>query len=54
MLNNQSAINFADFGESTLMLLDWHLEGDDEDGYSILTDIGQFGTVTFEIVTVRA
>jgi serine/threonine protein kinase len=51
LLDDQLAINFADFGESTLMPLDWDLKGDDEDGYSILTDIGQFGTVMFEIVT---
>lgn len=30
---------------------DWDLDGDDDDGYSILTDLGQFGTVMFEIVT---
>ncbi|EXJ88300.1 hypothetical protein A1O1_05230 [Capronia coronata CBS 617.96] len=33
------------------MPLEWNLQGDDGDGYSILTDLGQFGAVKFEIVT---
>ncbi|KIW36770.1 uncharacterized protein PV06_11059 [Exophiala oligosperma] len=51
LLDDQLAIRFSDFGESTLMPLDWDLDGDDDDGYSILTDLGQFGAVMFEIVT---
>ncbi|OAL40481.1 hypothetical protein AYO20_00217 [Fonsecaea nubica] len=51
LVDDQLAIKFTDFGESTLMPLHWDLQGDDGDGYSILTDIGQFGAIMFEIVT---
>jgi serine/threonine protein kinase len=51
LLDNDLAVKFADFGESTLMPLDWSLDGSDDLGCSILTDIGQFGAVIFEIVT---
>lgn len=51
LLDDDLTVKFADFAESTLMPLDWNLEGPDDLGYSILTDIGQFGAVMFEIVT---
>lgn len=51
LLDDDLAVKFADFGESTLMPLDWSLDGPDDLGCSILTDIGQFGAVMFEIVT---
>ncbi|OAG43174.1 hypothetical protein AYO21_02460 [Fonsecaea monophora] len=51
LVDDQLAIKFTDFGKSTLMPLHWDLQGDDGDGYSILTDIGQFGVIMFEIVT---
>ncbi|KAF7511161.1 hypothetical protein GJ744_005058 [Endocarpon pusillum] len=51
LLDDDLAVKFADFGESTLMPRDWNLDGSDDLGYSILTDIGQFGAVMFEIVT---
>ena len=51
LLDDEFDVKFADFGESTLMPLDWDLDGPDDLGYSILTDIGQFGAVMFEIVT---
>ncbi|KIW81866.1 hypothetical protein Z517_04892 [Fonsecaea pedrosoi CBS 271.37] len=51
LVDDQLTIKFTDFGESTLMPLHWDLQGDDGDGYSILTDIGQFGAIMFEIVT---
>lgn len=35
------------------MPLDWDLRGSDELGYSIFTDIGQFGAVMFEVLTGR-
>ncbi|EEQ35469.1 conserved hypothetical protein [Microsporum canis CBS 113480] len=41
----------CDFGESVMMPLDWDLNGSDDLGFSIMTDIGQFGAVMFEIVT---
>lgn len=34
-----------------MMPPDWDLNGSDEFGFSIATDIGQFGAVMFEIVT---
>ncbi|EXJ78092.1 hypothetical protein A1O3_09253 [Capronia epimyces CBS 606.96] len=33
------------------MPLDWDLNGCDNDGYSVMTDLGQFGAVMFEMVT---
>ncbi|EHY59562.1 hypothetical protein HRR83_001161 [Exophiala dermatitidis] len=51
LLDDQLAIKFVDFGESTLMPLDWDLNGPDEDGYSIQTDLEQLGSVMYEVVT---
>ncbi|KIV84238.1 hypothetical protein PV11_00029 [Exophiala sideris] len=51
LLDEKLAIHFVDFGESTLMPLEWDLNGCDSDGYSVMTDLGQFGAVMFEIVT---
>lgn len=53
LLDDQLFIKLGDFGESSLMPLDWDLAGDD-DGYSILTDLGQFGALMFEVVTGRS
>lgn len=50
LLDDDLDLKFADFGNSTLIPLDWDLCGGDDLGYSILTDIGQFGAVMFEIV----
>ncbi|KIW35975.1 uncharacterized protein PV06_11721 [Exophiala oligosperma] len=44
-------IRLIDFSESSLMHLEWDLKGCDKYGFSILTDIGQFGAVMFEIIT---
>ncbi|KAH0844306.1 hypothetical protein FOPE_09833 [Fonsecaea pedrosoi] len=51
VLDSDSNVKFVDFSESTLMPLDWDLEGTDALGYSILSDIGQLGAVMFQIVT---
>lgn len=51
VLDEQLNIKFIDFSESTLMPLDWNLSGSDVDGFSIMTDIGQFGAVMFELIT---
>ncbi|OCT48536.1 hypothetical protein CLCR_04240 [Cladophialophora carrionii] len=51
LLDATRAVRFCDFGESTLMPLDWDLEGADELGFSVLTDIGQFGAAMYEVVT---
>ena len=51
LLDDDLAIKFADFGNSTLMPLEWDLDGCDDLGFSISTDIGQFGAVMLEIVT---
>ena len=53
LLDDTLAIKFCDFGESTLMPLEWDLYGTDELGYSILTDIGQFGAVMYEVIPGR-
>lgn len=44
-------IKFCDFGESKIIPLDWDLNGSDDLGFSIMTDLGQFGAVIFEIIT---
>ncbi|OAL32584.1 hypothetical protein AYO20_07894 [Fonsecaea nubica] len=44
-------IKLVDFSESTLMPLDWDLDGRDANGFSIWTDIGQFGAVMFDMTT---
>ncbi|EXJ86351.1 serine/threonine protein kinase [Capronia epimyces CBS 606.96] len=51
VLDSALNVKFIDFSESTLMPLDWNLEGTDSLGYSILSDIGQLGAVMFQIVT---
>lgn len=51
VLDDESNVKFIDFSESTLMPLDWDLEGPDHLGYSILSDIGQLGAVMFQLVT---
>lgn len=44
-------VKYVDFSESSLMPLDWDLEGCDTGGYSIQTDIGQFGAAMFYLIT---
>lgn len=51
LLDDAFTVKFCDFGESTLMPLDWDLEGPDELGFSILTDLGQFGTAMYQVIT---
>lgn len=51
LLDATWAVKFCDFSESTLMPLDWDLSGTDDLGFSVLTDIGQFGAVMYEIIT---
>jgi serine/threonine protein kinase len=46
-----SHVKICDFGGSTMMPLDWDLEGTDDIGYSVGTDIGEFGTAMYEVVT---
>ena len=53
VFDDQMAIKLVDFSESTLMPLDWDLDGCDNCGFSILTDIGQFGAVMFELIMGR-
>ncbi|KIW76719.1 hypothetical protein Z517_09163 [Fonsecaea pedrosoi CBS 271.37] len=53
LLNDTLDVKFCDFGESTLMPLEWDLSGTDELGYSILNDIGQFGAVMYQVITGR-
>ena len=51
VFDEQLNIKFIDFSESTLMPLDWNLSGFDVFGYLIMTDIGQFGAMMFELIT---
>ncbi|OAL30139.1 hypothetical protein AYO20_08855 [Fonsecaea nubica] len=53
LLNHTLDVKFCDFGESTLMPLEWDLSGTDELGYSILNDIGQYGAVMYQVITGR-
>lgn len=45
------SIKLVDFSESSLMPLDWDLDGCDGSGFSIWTDLGQFGAVMFDMIT---
>ncbi|KIV92570.1 hypothetical protein B0A52_05617 [Exophiala mesophila] len=49
--DSHKTIRLIDFSESTLMPLDWDLEGHDDAGFSTYTDIGQFGATMFEMIT---
>ncbi|KIV81294.1 hypothetical protein, variant [Exophiala sideris] len=51
LIDNDQSIYITDFGESSLMPLDWHMKDPNADGESVMTDIGHFGTVMFEVVT---
>lgn len=51
LLDDTLAVKFCDFGESALMPLDWDVNGTDEFGFSFCTDIAQFGTAMYEIIT---
>lgn len=51
LLDENLSVKFADFGESSLMSLDWDMNEPDEDGESVSTDIGKFGAVMYEILT---
>lgn len=51
LLDDDLSIKFTDFGESSLMPLDWNMKEPNEDGESASTDIGNFGAVMFEIIT---
>ena len=52
MVDDQTGkLKLIDFSNSTLMPLDWNLEGGDHDGYTILTDIGQLGVAMFDMIT---
>ncbi|KAL3480478.1 hypothetical protein BJX99DRAFT_254468 [Aspergillus californicus] len=51
LVTDELCVKFSDFGESVMMPLDWDLSGSDEFGFSIMTDIGQFVAVMFEITT---
>lgn len=51
LLDSDLSIKFCDFTESTIMPLDVDMEDVDDNGYSIQTDIGQLGTIFYEVVT---
>ena len=51
LIDNSQSIYITDFGESSLMPLDWNMKDPNADGESVMTDIGHFGTVMFEVIT---
>lgn len=51
LLESDLSIKFCDFTESTIMPPDTNMETDDDNGYSIQTDIGQLGKVIYEVIT---
>lgn len=51
LLDSDLSIKFCDFTESTIMSPDTNMETDDDNGYSIHTDIGQLGKVFYEVIT---
>lgn len=53
LLDSDLSIKFCDFTESTIMPLDTNMETDDDNRYSIYTDIGQLGKVFYEVITRR-
>ncbi|KAL4910273.1 hypothetical protein BDW74DRAFT_173729 [Aspergillus multicolor] len=51
LLDSDLSIKFCDFTESTIMPPGADMETDDDNGYSIHTDIGQLGKVIYEVVS---
>lgn len=51
LVDDDLSVKFTDFGDSTLMPLDWDMQEPDEYGKSASTDVGNFGAVMFEIIT---
>ena len=45
------SIKFSDFTESSLLELACDMQATEDNGYSIYTDIGQFGAVMYEVIT---
>ncbi|KXL49035.1 hypothetical protein M433DRAFT_477584 [Acidomyces richmondensis BFW] len=45
------SVKFSDFSESTILPLHTNMQTADDSGYSIYTDIGQLGSVMFEVIT---
>ncbi|OAP60799.1 hypothetical protein AYL99_05801 [Fonsecaea erecta] len=45
------SVKFSDFTESSLLPLDCDMETVDDNGYSMQTDIGQFGALMYEVST---
>lgn len=53
LLDSDLSIKFCDFTESTIMPPDTNMETDDDNRYSIHTDIGQLGKVFYKVITGR-
>ncbi|MCJ1386618.1 hypothetical protein MMC17_009744 [Xylographa soralifera] len=51
LLTADLSVKFSDFSESTILPLDTNMQNADDAGYSIYTDIGQLGTVIYEVIT---
>jgi serine/threonine protein kinase len=51
LLDSDLSIKFCDFTEASVLPLEECMDTADDNGYSIQTDIGQLGTVMYEVVT---
>lgn len=51
LLDADLSIKFSDFTESTILPLGTNMQDADDHGYSIYTDIGELGTVMYEVLT---
>lgn len=54
LLSADLNVKLSDFNQSTIFPLDTDMEIADDYGYSIYTDIGQFGTVFYTVATGQA
>ncbi|KAJ9497052.1 hypothetical protein H2202_007524 [Exophiala xenobiotica] len=51
LIDKSLDIYLTDFGESSMMPLEWEMKDLNADGESVATDIGNFGAVMYEVIT---
>lgn len=51
LLDSEFFVKFSDFTESSILPLSTDMQTAEDGGFSIYTDIGQFGAVLYEIIT---